>query len=81
MADSMWAVTARRPDGGKGRAGEWTYRPDRRIVVRHCGHPTANRPYYILFNGEELVNVLGTFSLLAQAQAAAVRHAIKTDSE
>ena len=81
MASSQWTVTARRPDGGKGRAGEWTCARDPRLVVRHCGHPTANRPYYVLFNGEELVNVLGTFSLLAQAQAAAVRHAIKTDSE
>lgn len=36
-------------------------------VVRHCGHPTALRPYYIDGKLEEV----GTFRLLKEAKAAA----------
>jgi hypothetical protein len=41
---------------------------DRRLVVRHCGHPTALRPYYIVFDGFERVHDLGTFRQLHEAQ-------------
>ena len=37
-----WIVTGRRIDG---RAGSWSYIHDMRLVVDHCGHMTALRPY------------------------------------
>jgi hypothetical protein len=37
------------------------------LSVRHCGHPTALRPYYVT----ELLTELGAFSLLAAAMRAA----------
>jgi hypothetical protein len=53
------------------RAWAWRFDADRRLVVRHCGHPTALRPYWVQFGDNSLLNVLGTFSLLAEAQQAA----------
>jgi hypothetical protein len=38
------------------------------VIVRHCGHPTALRPYYLMG-----VNLSTKFSTLAEAQAAAFK--------
>lgn len=61
--DNEWRATARM----LGRNREWTHASG--VVVRHCGHPTAIRPYFVV--GQ--LNELGTFRLLTQAQAAALR--------
>ena len=37
--------------GYQGRANAW-HCPRVPYIVRHCGHPTANRPYYIEGNKE-----------------------------
>jgi hypothetical protein len=52
--------------GPNGRNVLWTCDKLPGRTIRHCGHPTALYPYYIL----ELP-ALGTFSLLSDAQAAA----------
>lgn len=54
--------------GPCGRNRAWTSPQLPGVEVRHCGHPTALRPYYIA--GQ--LDTLGTFRLLAQAQAAAI---------
>lgn len=46
-----WTAIGKRLDG---RAGSWALVSDMRMVVRHCGHPTALRPYYAEFNGWRL---------------------------
>lgn len=64
------------PAGGrtmKRRAIAWSCRTDARLRVRHCGHPTANYPYYVEIDGVSQLNELGTFRLLDEAQAAAMR--------
>jgi hypothetical protein len=57
---------------GKRRAVAWSCATNHRIAVRHCGHPTANYPYYICMDGVEMVRELGTFPTLASAQLAAM---------
>jgi hypothetical protein len=52
-----------------GRAWAW-YHTGADMLVRHCGHPTALRPYYI----DGLLAELGTFRQLRDAQAAALHH-------
>jgi hypothetical protein len=46
-----------------GRAVEWTHTSG--AIVRHCGHPTALRPYWVIGRP-------GTHRLLKDAQAAAL---------
>lgn len=55
------------------RAIAWQCQTDRRLVVRHCGHPTALRPYWIFIDSESRLEDLGTFRLLADAQMAALK--------
>lgn len=45
----------------------WTHPALPGVTVRHCGHPTALRPYYITG-----LPIARKFSTLAAAQAAAV---------
>ena len=52
-----------------GRAWAW-HHTGADLLVRHCGHPTALRPYYI----DGLLSELGTFRHLKDAQAAALHH-------
>lgn len=59
-----------------GRARAWELERDPRLVVRHCGHPTALRPYWVIVDGASLLDMLGTFRLLREAQAAGERHLI-----
>lgn len=70
-----WHATAWSPVGPKHRAIAWTCSTDSRLVVRHCGHPTANYPYWIEIAGVSQLNTLGTFRNLDPAQAAAVKAA------
>ncbi len=51
---NRWIVTGRRIDG---RAGSWSYIHDMRLVVDHCGHMTALRPYTAAYNGRYLTKV------------------------
>lgn len=53
--------------GPFGRNAAWTSPDLPGIVVRHCGHPTALRPYHV----EGFEQPLGTFPRLRLAQAAA----------
>jgi hypothetical protein len=52
--------------GGRNRA--WRHAAHTELLVRHCGHPTALRPYYV----DGLLHELGAFPRLAQVQQAAV---------
>lgn len=54
--------------GPFGRNCRWTSPELPGVVVAHCGHPTALRPYYVV--GQ--LSTLGTFPRLAEAQARAV---------
>lgn len=45
---------------------------DRRVVIRHCGHPTALRPWYVILDGVERVNDLGCHRTQGQAQRVAL---------
>lgn len=66
--------------GGLGRRNrQWEHRSIAGLAVRHCGHPTALRPYYVV----DLLDELGAFSLLAQAQNAGVlaRQALQADPQ
>ena len=67
-----WFPSSYRQGRNRPRAVEWTCSTDTRLTVRHCGHPTALRPYYVEFAGQSLLQVLGTFPHLARAQAEAV---------
>jgi hypothetical protein len=59
--------------GPWGRNLTWT-RPDMpRIIVRHCGHGTALRPYYITVGDSLAIASPGLFRSLADCQAAAAR--------
>jgi hypothetical protein len=51
--------------GPGGRATRWTHPQLPGIAVRHCGHPTALRPYYITG-----LAISRKFYDLAKAQAA-----------
>jgi hypothetical protein len=57
--DTTWQATQRM----FGRNCEWTHESG--AIVRHCGHPTALRPYYIIGGN-------GAYRLLRDAQAAAL---------
>jgi hypothetical protein len=59
----------------KRRAIAWSCQTDARLRVRHCGHPTANYPYWVEIDGVSKLSELGTFRSLDQAQAAAMRAA------
>jgi hypothetical protein len=72
-----YPIETREPGSRRERTLAWRCTTDSRLVVRHCGHPTANRPYWIIFDGIDLLDVLGTFRLLAQAQTAALLYADK----
>lgn len=63
--------------GPTGRNDSWTNERFPGLVVVHCGHPTALRPYYI----EGMLGSLGTFRHLADAQQAAVRYALAVPPE
>ena len=54
--------------GLPGRNGAWRSEQIPGVEVRHCGHPTALRPYYVEGLG---LACRGTFPRLAEAQAAA----------
>jgi hypothetical protein len=58
--DPNWTIVKRM----FGRAIMWRHTSG--AIVKHCGHPTALRPYYVI--GRDL----GTFRLLKDAQTAAV---------
>jgi hypothetical protein len=73
-ASMSWApIEFRDEHNSRRRSVAWVCKHDRRLVVRHCGHPTALRPYYIEIEGRERVHDLGTFRLLEEAQLAAVK--------
>ena len=57
-----WAATGKRLDG---RAGRWAYVHDMGLVVEHCRHMTALRPYYATYNGQYL-----TKKMLCRSMAA-----------
>lgn len=59
--------------GPWGRNLRWTREDMPTLAVRHCGHGTANYPYYVTVGDSRSVASSGTFATLAQAQAAAVR--------
>jgi len=56
--------------GPLGRNVRWTH-PQTSLVVRHCGHPTALRPYWIDGHFHEF----GCFRLLKDAQQVALSQA------
>ena len=63
-----WRASGRHP--GTHRTNVWTCNTNARLQVKHCGHPTANRPYFIIIDGVERMD-LGTHRWLAYAQHAA----------
>ena len=65
----------RDPHSSRRRVVAWVCSTDTRLVVRHCGHATALRPYFIEIQGRSRVHDLGTFTTLAAAQFAAQRTA------
>ena len=67
MTKTEWQKTRR------SLAGIWRHTSG--FEVRHCGHPTANWPYYVLSTaGEMFVHPCGyAFRLLAEAQDAVER--------
>jgi hypothetical protein len=67
-----WYISDEHHDGrGKKRAIAWRCSYSRRLEVRHCGHPTANYPYWIKIDGQDRPD-LGTHRLLAMAQDTAL---------
>lgn len=67
-----WFISDEYHDGrGKRRAIAWRCTTNQRIEVRHCGHPTANYPYWIKIDGRDRMD-LGTHRLLAVAQDTAL---------
>jgi len=58
--------------GPWGRNLTWTRGDMPGLTVRHCGHPTANYPYYITLGDNLAVASPGTFRNLAPCMAAAV---------
>lgn len=63
-----WRASGRHPITH--RTDTWTCNTNGRLQVRHCGHPTANRPYLIVIDGIERPD-LGAHRWLAYAQHAA----------
>ena len=57
--------------GPWGRNLTWTRDDMPDLVVRHCGHPTANYPYHVTTSDNQDAAGLGTFHNLATCQAAA----------
>jgi hypothetical protein len=57
--------------GPWGRNLTWTRDDMPDLVVRHCGHPTANYPYHVTTRDNQDAAGLGTFHNLATCQAAA----------
>lgn len=62
---------------GDGRNGHWTHPALPAVQVRHCGHQTALRPYYIVATEQAACKARneswkGTFRGLAQAKLAAL---------
>lgn len=64
-----WKAIEKGLDGNRNVA--WVCDELRGIVVRHCCHPTALRPYYIQYCGTNLLHTCGTFVRLADAQRVA----------
>lgn len=66
-----------------GRNKSWTCEQLSGVVVRHCGHPTAPRPYYVegadVTGCDRLVRL--TFPRLAEAQEAAEAAAARASME
>ncbi len=58
-----WTVIGLRMNGG--RAGRWAYVHDMGLVVEHCYHMTALRPYYATYRGQLL-----TKKMLCRSMAA-----------
>lgn len=56
--------------GASGRIMQWTHPALPGIIVAHCGHPTALRPYYIIG-----LPISRKFYSLEKAQAAALNPA------
>lgn len=74
-----WVASERHP--GTGRACAWACESHPGWEVRHCGHPTANRPYFVERDGEPVLIPVGetginTFRTLAEAQAFATGRAL-----
>jgi hypothetical protein len=63
------SITWKGHPGPTGRNDKWTSDELPGVLVRHCGHPTALRPYYV----DGRLNELGTFRLLKDAQQAAAK--------
>jgi len=68
-----WEACAWHTNGQRRRAVAWRSIRDPGLEVRHCGHPTANYPYWIIIDGQDRLHDLGTFRLLADAQASAMK--------
>ncbi len=68
----MTAATWTGRKGPFGRNVAWSRTDLPGVQVRHCGHPTALRPYYVTGLGEDSSVFGRTFRLLSDAQAAAV---------
>ena len=62
----MSSIVSTGRKGPLGRNGSWTSEQLPGIEVRHCGHPTALRPYYI-----EGLPIARKFRLLKDAKHAA----------
>lgn len=60
--------------GPLGKNGMWTHPNHPGTAVKHCGHPTANRPYYVYGS-------YYTFAVLNQAQWWVERGGYTLDSE
>ena len=58
-----WTVIGLRINGD--RAGRWAYVHDMQLVVEHCYHMTALRPYYATYRGQLL-----TKKMLCRSMAA-----------
>jgi hypothetical protein len=63
-APTQWRETVRADGVKTRRAIEWVCIHNRQLRVRHCGHPTANYPYYILLGGQSLYAKCGAFRSL-----------------
>lgn len=66
-SSASWSAIGRNP---LGRSNAWSSPATPRLTVRHCGHPTAIRPYYIEADGERFA-CERKFSRLQEAQRAA----------
>jgi hypothetical protein len=57
---------------GTSRYGRWTHPGLPGVQVRHCGHPTALRPYYIEGLADDVEFANATFHSLNDAKASAL---------